>query len=287
MHDPIPGQATGLANAQHGPVRVVAVASGKGGVGKTNVSVNLALALQLAGKQTMLLDADLGMGNVDVLLGLQPQFNLMHVLAGNCTLDEALLEGPLGLSIVPAASGKQRMADLGHAEHVGLIHAFSTLTQPLDCLVIDTAAGISDSVITFSRAAQEVVVVACNEPASLTDAYALIKVLSREHGVSRVHVVANMVKSAPEGFDVYENLKRVAARFLDVRIEYLGHVPQDEFLRRAVQRQRAVCEAYPGAPSAAAFRELAARALKWPLPQGARGDTEFFVERMVAPGAAA
>lgn len=287
MHDSIPGQAAGLTDVPHGPVRVIAVASGKGGVGKTNVAVNLALALQLADKQTMLLDADLGMGNVDVLLGLQPHFNLMHVVGGHCSLDEALLEGPMGLAIVPAASGKQRMADLAHAEHVGLVNAFSSLTRPLDCLVIDTAAGISDSVVTFSRAAQEVVIVACNEPASLTDAYALIKVLSREHGVARVHVVANMVKSAPEGFDVYENLKRVAARFLEVHIDYLGHVPYDDFLRRAVQRQRAVAEAYPGSPSAAAFRELAARALKWPLPQGARGDTEFFVERMVAGGATA
>ncbi|MCK5771051.1 MinD/ParA family protein [Algiphilus sp.] len=287
MHDPIPGQAEGLSSPETRPVRVLAVASGKGGVGKTNVAVNLALAMQLAEQRTMLLDADLGMGNVDVLLGLQPQFNLMHVLGGHCTLDEALLEGPLDLAIVPAASGKQRMADLGHAEHIGLVNAFSSLTRPLDTLIIDTAAGISDSVVTFSRAAQEVLVVACNEPASLTDAYALIKVLSREHGIPRVHVVANMVKSAAEGFDVYESLKRVAARFLDVRIEYLGHVPHDDFLRRAVQRQRGVVEAYPGAPSSVAFRELAARILRWPLPSGARGDTEFFVERVVGGGVAA
>lgn len=287
MHDSFPEQAAELLPNATSAVRVIAVASGKGGVGKTNVSVNIALALQLAGKHTMLLDADLGMGNVDVLLGLQPQYNLMHVVAGQCTLENALLDGPLGLSIVPAASGKQRMADLAHSEHVGLVRAFSSLTTPLDALVIDTAAGISDSVITFARAAQEVLVVACNEPASLTDAYALIKVLSREHRVQRVHVVANMVRSAPEGFDVYESLKRVASRFLDVHIDYLGYVPQDEFLRRAVQRQRGVVEAYPGAPASAAFRDIAARINKWPLPSGARGDTEFFVERLVGAGAAA
>ncbi|WP_420426233.1 MinD/ParA family protein [Algiphilus sp.] len=287
MHDHVPGQAAGLVNEASRPVRVIAVASGKGGVGKTNVSVNLALALQLAEQQVMLLDADLGMGNVDVLLGLQPQFNLMHVVNGRCTLDEAILDGPLGLSIVPAASGKQRMADLAHAEHVGLVNAFSSLTRPLDTLIIDTAAGISDSVVTFSRAAQEVLVVATNEPASLTDAYALIKVLSRDYHVPRVFLVANMVKSAPEGFDVYESLKRVAARFLEVKVDYLGYVPQDDYLRRAVQRQRGVVEAYPGAPASAAFRDLAAKVMRWPLPEGARGDTEFFVERLVGSGVAA
>lgn len=287
MHDHVPGQAAGLVNEASRPVRVIAVASGKGGVGKTNVSVNLALALQLAEQRVMLLDADLGMGNVDVLLGLQPQFNLMHVVNGRCTLDEAILEGPLGLSIVPAASGKQRMADLAHAEHVGLVNAFSSLTRPLDTLIIDAAAGISDSVVTFSRAAQEVLVVATNEPASLTDAYALIKVLSRDYQVPRVFLVANMVKSAPEGFDVYESLKRVASRFLEIKVDYLGYVPQDDYLRRAVQRQRGVVEAYPGAPSSAAFRDLAAKVMQWPLPQGARGDTEFFVERLVGSGVAA
>lgn len=287
MAEATPGQATALMSAQGRPVRVIAVTSGKGGVGKTNVSTNIALAMQLAEKRVMLLDADLGLGNIDVLLGLQPQFNLMHVVRGSCTLDEALLEGPLGMLIMPAASGKQHMAELTHSEHVGLVRAFSSLQVPLDALIIDTAAGISDSVMTFSRAAQEVLVVACNEPASLTDAYALIKVLSRDHGVQRVHVVANMVKSAPEGHDVYESIKRVATRFLDVKVHYLGFVPYDDYLRRAVQRQRAVVEAYPGAPSSAAFRQLAADILRWPMPLGARGDTEFFVERMVGAGAAA
>ncbi len=275
-------QAVGLSGPEPArPARVIAVASGKGGVGKTNVSANLALALQMSGEQVLLMDADLGLANVDVLFGLQPTFHLQHVLEGRCTLQEALVEGPQGLTIVPAASGLGQMANLSHAEHVGLIRAFSELQTPVDTLVIDTAAGIADGVLTFCRAAQEVLIVANNEPASLTDAYALIKVLSRDQGVKRVQVVANMVRSAAEGYELFEHLRRVSDRFLDVHLVFLGAVPYDEFLQRAVRRQRAVLEAYPSAPSSIAFRTLAQAIQKWPPPQGARGHVEFFVERLV------
>ncbi len=275
-------QAVGLAGPEPArPARVIAVASGKGGGGKTNVSANLALALQMSGEQVLLMDADLGLANVDVLFGLQPTFHLQHVLEGRCTLQEALVEGPQGLTIVPAASGLGQMANLSHAEHVGLIRAFSELQTPVDTLVVDTAAGIADGVLTFCRAAQEVLIVANNEPASLTDAYALIKVLSRDQGVKRVQVVANMVRSAAEGYELFEHLRRVSDRFLDVHLNFLGAVPYDEFLQRAVRRQRAVMEAYPSAPSSVAFRTIAQAIQKWPPPQGARGHVEFFVERLV------
>lgn len=275
-------QAVGLVGPEPSrPARVIAVASGKGGVGKTNVSANLALALQMSGEQVLLMDADLGLANVDVLFGLQPTFHLSHVLEGRCTLQEALIEGPHGLTIVPAASGLGQMAGLSHAEHVGLIRAFSELSTPVDTLVVDTAAGIADGVLTFCRAAQEVLVVANNEPASLTDAYALIKVLSRDHGVKRMQIVANMVRSPAEGYELFEHLRRVSDRFLDVHLNFLGVVPHDEYLQRAVRRQRAVLEAYPSAPSSVAFRTIAQAIQKWPPPQGARGHVEFFVERLV------
>lgn len=263
------------------PVRVVAVASGKGGVGKTTVSVNLALALQQSGQRTMLLDADLGLANVDVLLGLQPRFNLSHLLEGRCTLADTILQGPLGLQIVPAASGLARMSQLSAQEHAGLIRAFSELDTPLDTLVVDTAAGIAGDVITFAQAAQELIVVVCNEPSSITDAYALIKVLSRDAGVDRVHVLANMARSALEGRETYEKLARVAERFLEARLDYAGTIPHDEWLRRSIQRQRSVMEAYPSSPAATAFRQLARRVEAWTPPAGARGNLEFFVERLV------
>jgi len=285
--EPRMDQAAGLSTMNRKkPVNVIAVTGGKGGVGKTSVAINLALSMRLAGREVMLLDADLGLANVDVLLGLQPAFNLSHVLEGKCKLADTILQGPLGLQIVPASSGQQRMAELSHAEHAGLVRAFSELDRPLDTLIVDTAAGISDSVVTFTQAAQEVLVVVCNEPASLTDAYALIKVLSRDHGVSRLQIVPNMVRHAAEGRELFDNLSRVADRFLDVTLAFPGAIPYDELLRKSIQKQRAVVEAYPNSPSSAAFRALARRAEQWTPPEGARGPLEFFVERLVDRAAA-
>ena len=261
--------------------RVIAVASGKGGVGKTSVSVNLALSLVNAGQRTLLLDTDLGLANVDVMLGLSPRFTLADVIAGRCELADTVLEGPGGLWVVPAASGKRHMAELTPQEHVGLVHAFSQLDLPIDTMVVDTAAGIADGVLTFCQAAQDVVVVVCDEPASVTDAYALIKVLSSERGVNRVQVLANQVMHPAEGRQLFDKLERVTARFLDVTLSYLGAIPRDEWLRRAVQRQEAVVEAFPSSPSALAFREIARRASQWQAPAGPRGGVEFFLERLV------
>ena len=262
--------------------RVIAVASGKGGVGKTSVSVNLALSLVNAGQRTLLLDTDLGLANVDVMLGLSPRFTLADVIAGRCELADTVIEGPGGLWVVPAASGKRHMAELTPQEHVGLVHAFSQLDLPIDTMVVDTAAGIADGVLTFCQAAQDVIVVVCDEPASVTDAYALIKVLSSERNVNRVQVLANQVMHPAEGRQLFDKLERVTARFLDVTMSYLGAIPRDEWLRRAVQRQEAVVEAFPSAPSALAFREIARRAAQWQAPAGSRGGVEFFLERLVA-----
>lgn len=282
MHDTYPNQASGLRLLKPAqPVRVLAVASGKGGVGKTSVSVNLAVAMAMAGRKVMLLDGDLGLANIDVMLGLQPSCNLSHVLEGQCSLEDTVLEGPAGVLVVPASSGKQHMSELSAVQHAGLVQAFSELARPLDTLIVDTAAGIAGSVITFSQASQHIIVVVTNDPTSLTDAYALIKVLNRDHGIRRIQVLANMTHGPAETREIYENLRRVAEKFLDVTLSFMGSVPDDEWLKRAVRRQRAVVEAYPNSAAAKAFRELAAKAERWSLPQGARGNLEFFVERLV------
>jgi flagellar biosynthesis protein FlhG len=275
-------QAAGLRRMkQPRPVRVIAVSSGKGGVGKTNVSVNLSVALAEAGRRVMLMDADLGLANVDVLLGLHPQTNLAHVIAGERTLEEVIIEGPSGVLVVPAASGVKRLAELSTVEHAGLIRAFSELNHDINTLIVDTAAGINESVVSFSRAAQEVVLVVCNEPASITDAYALIKVLSRDYGIRYFRVLANMAGNAQEGRDLFGKISRVTERYLDVTLEYLGAVPQDEYLRKAVRKQRAVVQAFPRSRSAVAFRNLAQKVDGWPTPSVANGHLEFFVERLI------
>ncbi|MGH8202213.1 MAG: MinD/ParA family ATP-binding protein [Steroidobacteraceae bacterium] len=263
------------------PVQVIAVTGGKGGVGKTSVSVNLAMALAAAGRRVVLLDGDLGLANADVFLGLSPQYTLAHVISGERTLDEVIVQAPQGFQVVPAASGAADLASMGAAEHLGLVRAFSALAARLDVLIVDTAAGIAPGVLQFSQACQHVVVVICDEPASLTDAYALVKVLSRNHGVSRFRVLANRMRAAGAGAELFRRFERVTARFLDVVLEFAGEIPEDEYLRRSVREQRPVLEGYPASPAARAFKKLATVADKWPVPAGPRGNIEFFVERLV------
>jgi flagellar biosynthesis protein FlhG len=262
-------------------VQVIAVTGGKGGVGKTSVSVNLATAMAASGKRVVLLDGDLGLANADVFLGLSPRYTLAHVLSGERTLDEVVIAAPQGFLVVPAASGAADMANMSETEHLGLVQAFSTLAARVDVLIVDTAAGIAHSVLQFSQASQHVVIVICDEPASLTDAYALVKVLSRNHGVSRFRVLANQVRLQGAGAELFRRFELVTARFLDVVLEFAGEIPEDEYLRRSVREQRPVFDAYPSSPAARAFKKLAARADTWPVPPGPRGNIEFFVERLV------
>lgn len=263
-------------------IKVMAVTGGKGGVGKTNVSLNLAISLAKQGKRVMVLDADLGLANVDVLLGLRVDKNLSHVLKGECTLDDILVTGPHGVKIAPATSGSQSMAELGSTEHAGLIRAFSELRTEIDVLIVDTAAGISDMVMSFSRAAQDVVVVVCDEPTSLTDAYALIKILNREHGVFKFKVVANMVRSEKEGKELFSKLSKVTGRFLDVALELVGIIPFDENIRKSVRKQAAIVDAYPSSPAALAITSLAEKSMSWPIPAQPGGHLEFFIEQLVS-----
>jgi flagellar biosynthesis protein FlhG len=266
------------------PVRVLAVASGKGGVGKTNVAVNLAIALAKHQHSVLVMDADLGMANIDVMLGIRPAYDLYHVITGQKTLDEVIVEGPEGISIIPASSGVSRMTDLSLSEHAGLISAFDQISRQVDFLIIDTAAGIAESVITFCKAAQEVIVVVCDEPASITDAYALIKVLSQEHGVKRFQVLANMVRDAEHGRRLFSKLANVAENFLDISLGFVGSIPADEKLKEAVRSQT---QAFPHSPSGVAFFQLGKRISQLPRLPSATGYLEFFIERSHQPYAVA
>ncbi|MFT3907101.1 MAG: P-loop NTPase [Steroidobacteraceae bacterium] len=263
------------------PVQVIAITGGKGGVGKTAIAVNLATALMQQGRRVLLLDGDLGLANVDVLLGLSPKYTLEHVLSGERSLEEVLVEAPSGLKVIPGSSGVARMASLGTAEHAAIVSAFSGLTG-FDTLIVDTAAGIHDSVLRLGAAAQHVLVALRDEPASLTDAYAQIKLLSRDYGVSHFRVVVNQSRSRAQSEELFKRLARVTDRYLNVTLELVGDVPEDAALQKSVRSQRTVVEAFPGSEAAKALKKLATAADKWPMPAGPSGRIEFFVERLLA-----
>lgn len=283
MHnrDNFDDQATGLRKMNKQMVKVISISGGKGGVGKTNVSLNLAMALSQLGKSVMVLDADLGLANCDVMLGLRVEKNLSHVLSGEVSLDDIIIEGPFGIKIIPATSGSQSMTELTSAEHAGLIRAFSEMQTAVDVLLVDTAAGISDMVLSFSRASQDVMVVVCDEPSSITDAYALMKILSRDHDVDKFKIVANMVRSVKEGQELFAKLTRVTDRFLNVNLELVATIPYDENVRRAARKQKAFIDVFPKTAASMAIKSLALKAVKWPLPEMASGHLEFFLEQLI------
>lgn len=264
------------------PVQVVAVTGGKGGVGKSTLSVNLAVASAAAGRRVVLLDGDLGLANADVLLGITPRHTLADLLTGHRTLDEVLTPVRPGLGMVAGASGLLPLAELDAAGHVGIVRAFSDLTTDLDLLLVDTAAGIAPGVLQLTQAAQHVLVVVCDDPASVTDAYAVIKILSRHHGLRQFRVVSNMTQEPRQGARLFDALRRVTERFLDVTLEHSADIPADDLLRRAVREQRPVVEAFPGSPAAQAVRRLAEELTGWSAPEG-RGNIGFFAERVSRP----
>lgn len=275
-------QAQGIRQMKNQkPVQVIAVTSGKGGVGKSNITVNLAISLANLGQQVLVMDADLGLANIDVLLGLSPDYNLSHVVSGECSLEDTMIDGPGGIRIIPASSGTRSMADLTPAENAGIIQSFSELTIPFDTMLIDTAAGVSESVVSYVRAAREVIVVVCDEPASITDAYAMIKVMNRDFDVHRFHVLTNMAQSIHQGRELYLKLSRVAEKYLDVTLDFIGSIPFDDYLRKAVQKQKSVVEVFPRSPSAMAFRKVAQKTSTWPTPKTMEGHLEFFIERLI------
>lgn len=276
------GQAdTSADHTGHGPVQVIAVTGGRGGTGKTNVAVNLAHALARVGRRTMLLDADLGMANVNVLLGLTPVRTLFDVVSGNCQIEDIIMTVDDELMIVPAASGMRQLASLDCRECAGLVRAFSGLERPLDTLVVDTATGISECVASFCRAANEIIVVVCNEPASLHDCVAHIEMLSAEFGINRFRILANMVDGARDGRALFG---RMLAEFSDNHtqvLSYAGFVPRDECLVDALNARTSVVSAFPRSRSSMALLNLARQVLSWPQPVQAGGHVEFFVERLI------
>lgn len=263
------------------PVKVIAITGGKGGVGKSNISVNLAVALAEINNRVVILDADFGLANIDILLGLTSRYTIDDVLLGLCQLQDILIEGPKGIQIVPASSGTQRLTQLNPQEHAGIIQAFSDIADAMDILIIDTAAGISASVMNFSQAAQEVIIVITGEPTSIADAYAQIKLFNRQYGLFRFRIIVNMVKNDQEGAAIFAKLTRVTEQYLEVALQYVGAIPYDDSLKKAVHKRTAVLELYPRSASALAIRGIARKVNEWSLPSHPRGHLEFFVDKLI------
>lgn len=264
------------------PVKVIAVSAGKGGVGKSNVSINLAVALAQKKYKVLLLDADLGLANIDIMLGLYSQYNLSHVIQGTCYLKDIMLTGPHDIKIIPAASGTDYMTKLSPSQHAGIIDSFNELTDDFDYMIIDTAAGISDTVLSFTRSSQEIIIVVCDEPTSLTDSYALIKIMHTRFEWSHFRILTNMVRNLREGRELFNRLYRVADQFLDVRLDYLGAIPFDEHIHDAVKKQQAYLEVFPHCPASNAIRQISKKVEDWPFNISIGGNTSFFLERLVA-----
>lgn len=264
------------------PVRVVCVSSGKGGVGKTNVVASVALMMSRSGRRVLILDADLGLANIDVLLGMSPRYNISHLLSGEKSVGEVIFPGPWGIKILPASSGLEEMTRLTDGQKMRLLHEMEAVEGMFDVLLIDTAAGISDNVLYFNVAADERIVIATNEPTSITDAYALIKVLHQDHGQEAFSLVVNQVASENEAKFVYRKLSQVADKFLGaVSLDYLGFIPADPKVVQAVRMQQAVVEAFPDSPASAALHTLAGKILSRPVPRSSEGNIRLFWRRLM------
>jgi len=251
-----------LAAQQTGDVplfssRVLAITSGKGGVGKTNVVAGLAMTLARQGQRVLVLDADFGLANLDILLGLTPQWTLEHVLRGERVLEEIVLDGPCGIKVIPASSGIQELTQLDTLSELRLIQGLQRLSGSFDWMLIDTAAGIHDSVIRLLIAAQEVVLVTTPEPTSLVDAYAMVKVVHQRDPGKKVWVMVNNAHTAEEAEETLEQLQAATTRFLGKDLKVLGMLPSDPHLLQSVRQQRGVVDLYPSSPAALAFGELA------------------------------
>jgi len=237
--------------------RMIAVASGKGGVGKTNVSVNLAVALAEEGERVMLVDCDMGLANAALLLGMDPPWTIGDLLAGRCNIGDLIQQGPGGLQFVPGHHGTGSGSTLSPAERQKLLATIEPRSRRLDQIIIDTAAGIDTSNLALIAEADEQMIVVAPEPTSFMDAYALVKALVVCHGTDRFRIVCNMVRSESAGRELFDQFRSVATRFLDVRLDYAGSIPHDPFVREAVVRKRCLMQAFPGSPAAKAFSRIA------------------------------
>ncbi len=275
------GQPEIHQNKESQTTNVYAITSGKGGVGKTAVVANLAYMLASMNKRVLILDADLGLANVDVVFGLSPKYNLNHFFSGEKELDEVMVEGPLGIRILPAGSGIQSFTRLDGQQKMKLLDGLDSIHNHFDYVLIDTEAGISENVTYFNTAAHDILVVTTPEPTAITDAYALMKLLSTQYHEKRFNLIVNQIQNENDALDVYRKLTMVANKYLDISIDFLGSVPEDRQMNDAIRKQKVISELYPHLRITDSFRELASRICLEPSQTAPKGNLQFFWKKLL------
>jgi flagellar biosynthesis protein FlhG len=263
---------------------VIAVTSGKGGVGKTNVSVNLACALGQRGARVLAIDADLGLANMDIVMGVAPVYTVADLVEGDASIDDVVVPGPENVWLLPGASGQYDLAQLGDDARRALFAAVDSLDDRFDAIVVDTGAGIGSNTVGFAAAAKDIVLVVTPEPTSVADAYGMLKVLCTRCAVRRVRVLANMVASPAEGEQVFRRLLGLSERFLNIGLDYLGAIPKDPALARSVMRGEPVVRAYPRSPASLAMLAVADTLARADRRDEREGAMRLFWRRLLRHG---
>ncbi len=264
---------------------VLSITSGKGGVGKTAIAANVAISLLKLDKKVLVIDADLGLANIDVVLGLTPKYNLNHFFAGEQSLDSIIVNGPAGIKVLPAGSGIQKFTHLDSNQKMRFMDELDTLHGNFDVVIIDTEAGISNNVTFFNTAAQETLVVATPEPTSITDAYALMKLLSTKYQEKRFKLVVNSVRDEDEALEVYQKLTMVSNRYLDISIDFVGSIPFDRRMHESIRKQTVMLELFPTSKASVAFKALADTLVAESRDITPKGTSQFFWKSLLTFGA--
>ncbi len=263
--------------------KVIAVTSGKGGVGKTNIVGNLAVAMTRLGKRVVVIDADVGLANIDIVFNLRPRYNIRHLISGEKTLAEVMVTTTHGIRILPGGSGFADLTQMGEGEKLTLLSEFETLSDTTDIILLDTGAGISSNVLYFNASSDQCLVVATTEPTSITDAYALMKVMSQNYSLKHFKLVVNMVESQAEAKKVYSSLSNALDKFLkNVVLEYAGFVPFDTALQKAVRNRSILLDEVDGGPAADAMTRLARHFVNDSRTTQNQGNLSFFMNRVFA-----
>lgn len=282
MAEVLQDQAEGLRRLlDRDSVRVVTLTSGRIGAGRTSIIINLAAALVKRGRRVLVLDEQQGKGSVEKLLGISAHYDLTHVIRREKSLEEIMVRTPEGVDIISSGKVLRVLADIGQEDQDWLVQSFRRLSQSVDVVLVDAAAGIASNVLPLSLASQEIIVVVSQHPSSITDAYALIKVLNQNFAIRRFHILASKVHNAAEARGLFGTISDVAQRFLDVSLDFIGHVPSDEKLKQSAKIGRSVVDAFPAAGSAQAVKNLAEVIDQWPHPTGENGRLESFMQRLI------